>query len=74
MHELEDLIKEYGLENYHIRDRQKRIQVLKQIFEDANSLYEVRRRYKEVFIEFHSGDFLDNDVKDLEPIYRAYLK
>ena len=74
MNVLEDLIKEYGLENYHIRDRQKRIQVLKQIFEDSKSLSEVRRRYKEVFIEFHSGDFLDNDVKDLEPIYREYLK
>ena len=74
MNVLEDLIKEYGLENYHIRDRQKRIQVLKQIFEDSKSLSEIRRRYKEVFIEFHSGDFLLKDVMDLEPIYRAYLK
>ena len=66
-----DLIKEYGLENYHIRDRQKRIQVLKQIYEDSKSIPEVKRRYIEVFIEFHSGDILHQDVKDLEPIYRG---
>ena len=66
-----DLIKEYGLENYHIRDRQKRIQVLKQIYEDSKSIPEVIRRYKEIFIEFHSGAFLMEDVQDLEPIYRG---
>ena len=71
MSELQDLIKEYGLENYHIRDRQKRIQVLKQIYEDSKSIPEVKRRYLEVFIEFHSGDVLMQDVKDLEPIYRG---
>ncbi len=71
MSELTDLIKEYGLENYHIRDRQKRIQVLKQIYEDSKSIPEVKRRYLEVFIEFHSGDILYQDVKDLEPIYRG---
>jgi hypothetical protein len=69
--EAKRLAKEYGLENYHIRDRQKRIQVLKQIYEDSKSIPEVKRRYLEIFIEFHSGDILYQDVKDLEPIYRG---